>query len=59
LRGDAAAGDAARPEHGQLGCLDLPLPACASMAAASGHLALKWRMAVSAGDLDLVAAGIS
>ena len=29
------------------------LPACASMAAASGHLALKWRMAVSAGDLDL------
>ena len=23
------------------------------MAAASGHLALKWRMAVSAGDLDL------
>jgi hypothetical protein len=34
-----------------LGCLDLP--ACASMAAASGHLALKWWMAVSAGDLDL------
>ena len=41
----------ARPERGQLGCLDLP--ACASMAAASGHLALKWWMAVSAGDLDL------
>ena len=34
-----------------LGCLDLP--ACASMAAASGRLALKRRMAVSAGDLDL------
>ena len=33
-----------------LGCLDLP---CASMAVASGHLALKWWMAVSAGDLDL------
>ena len=55
MRGDAAAGDAARPERGRsvassVTCL---LPACASMAAASGRLALKRRMAVSAGDLDL------
>jgi hypothetical protein len=48
LRGDAAAGDAARPEHGRS-----VASACASMAAASGRLALKRRMAVSAGDLDL------